>query len=231
MLLFHQSVRHSGDLDLLLRTDERPKLDALKAALGGGLASVAEALNLAPIQFEDLSKSDLDTKLWVKSADGRPLFRIDLNRYGSVLESEVEEHVVALDDDKVARVKSASRDFLLLQKAECFLLRKIVKARDAFDIRLLADSGASLNETLKNHFSDTLMSYEIEREDIMKRIEQSMRSGAGASWGLSFLRMCLARLRSKGSNLCALRYALCTQIGCSTGEKRWTGSRLFGKKR
>jgi hypothetical protein len=37
-----------------------------------------------------------------------------------VLESEIEEHTVEIDEDNVAKVKAASRDFLLLQKAECF---------------------------------------------------------------------------------------------------------------
>jgi hypothetical protein len=172
LLLFHQSLRHSGDLDLLSRTDEMPKPSQIEAALVEGLASAAEALSLAPLQIVNISNTDIDTKLWVKSRDGRPLFRIDLNRYGSVLETEVVEHQIAIDDDKIAKVKSASRNFLLLQKAECFLLRKIVKARDGFDIRLLSDSGASLERNLKDHLSDTLMGNEIQSEDIVKRIEE-----------------------------------------------------------
>lgn len=89
-----------------------------------------------------------------------------------MLESEIEEHAVAVDDEHIARVKSASRDFLLLQKAECFLLRRIVKTRDAFDIRLLRDSGAVLDHNLKSGLADTLISWEIEAEDILKRIKQ-----------------------------------------------------------
>jgi hypothetical protein len=52
---------------------------------------------------------------------------VDISRFGSVLENEVEEHTVEIDEQTVAQVKAASRDFLLPQKAECFLLRKIMK--------------------------------------------------------------------------------------------------------
>lgn len=89
-----------------------------------------------------------------------------------MLESEIEEHTISIDDENVAKVKTASRNFLLLQKAECFLLRRAVKTRDAFDIHLLKNTGAVLDENLKSHLSDTLMSWEIEAEDITKRIEQ-----------------------------------------------------------
>jgi hypothetical protein len=87
-----------------------------------------------------------------------------------MLESEVEEHAVEIDEGNVAKVKAASRDLLLLQKAECFLLRKIMKARDAFDIYRLRRSGVALNEQLENHLEDTLMSHEIEATDIAARI-------------------------------------------------------------
>jgi len=122
LLLFHESQRHSGDLDLLSRGPEQPTSEAIQSSLANGLASAAEALNLGPLQFEDISKSDLDLKLWIKSRDGRPLFRVDVNRFGSVLESEVEEHLVIIDDETLAKVKSVSPDFQLLQRqsASCF---------------------------------------------------------------------------------------------------------------
>lgn len=172
LLLFHDSVRHSSDLDLLSSADEQPTAAAIQDSLSNGLASAAEALNLGPLQFDDSSK-DSQTNLWVQSKNGRTLFRIDLTRFGSVLECEVEEHPVNVDDESVAQVKSASRNFLLLQKAECFLFRKVIKSRDGFDIHhLVKNLGAALDETLKNHLADTLMADEIEAEDIVKRIEQ-----------------------------------------------------------
>jgi hypothetical protein len=60
----------------------------------------------------------------------------------------------------------------LLQKAECFLLRKIMKARDPFDIYRLRQSGVVLHEQLENHLEDTLMGNEIEATDITARIAQ-----------------------------------------------------------
>lgn len=47
-----------------------------------------------------------------------------------------------------------------------------MKTRDAFDVRLLKNSGGALDRNLKNGLTDTLMSWEIEAEDIVKRIEQ-----------------------------------------------------------
>lgn len=172
LLLFHQSVRHSGDLDLLATADERPTVGAIQASLAERLAPAAEALKFGTLQFEDISQGSLDVKLWIVASDGRRLFRVDLNRFGTVLQSAIEEHAVDVDNDHMARVRSASRDFLLLQKAECFLLRRIVKTRDAFDVRLLKNSGGALDHNLKSGLTDTLMSWEIEAEDIVKRIEQ-----------------------------------------------------------
>jgi len=172
LLLFHQSSRHSVDLDLLSTTDELPKPEAIQASLATGIRLTAEALNLGPLQFENVSTGNLDSKIWVKSREGRYLFRVDINRFGSVLESEVEEHVVEIDDETMAKVKSVSLDFQLLQKAECFLLRKALKTRDAYDIRLLEHLGAVLDHNLKKHLADTFMSQEIEAENIKARISQ-----------------------------------------------------------
>jgi hypothetical protein len=167
LLLFHDSVRHSADLDLLPRADKIPTFDDLRASLAAGLASAADALNLGPLQVEGSGD-----KILVKKRDSSLLFKVDITRFGSVHESEVEEHAVEIDEDNVAKVKAASRDFLLLQKAECFLLRKIMKARDAFDIYRLRQSGVVLNGLLENHLEDTLMGNEIEATGISERIAQ-----------------------------------------------------------
>jgi hypothetical protein len=167
LLLFHDSVRHSADLDLLPRADKLPTSEDLRASLAAGLASAADALNLGPLQVEVSGD-----KILVKKRDKGLLFKVDITRFGSVLESEVEEHAVEIDEGNVAKVKAASRDFLLLQKAECFLLRKIMKARDAFDISRLRKSGVVLDQQLENHLEDTLMADEIEARDITARIAQ-----------------------------------------------------------
>ena len=167
LVFFHQSDRHSADIDLLSRTEEPPTLDAIRESIRNGVTPTAESLGFAPLQFEATE----GVKLWTRSRSGEALFSVDLTRFGSVLESQVVEHNVAIDSNEFVKVQSASRDFLLLQKAECFLLRRSVKARDAYDIYLLKSKGAFLDENLTNHLSDTLSNHEIETEDIAKRIE------------------------------------------------------------
>jgi hypothetical protein len=166
LLLFHDSLRHSADLDLLGRAEELPTAVDLCASLATGLASAAEALDLGPLQVE--ASAD---RVLVKRDSGL-LFKVDITRLGSVLESEIEEHAVEIDEKNVATVKAASRELLLLQKTECFLLRGILKVRDAFDIYRLRQVGVVLNEQLENHLHDTLVSHEIEAEDISGRIAQ-----------------------------------------------------------
>jgi hypothetical protein len=50
------------------------------------------------------------------------------------------------------------------------MLRKFVKARDAYDIYQLRIKGSALDGNLKGHLNDTLSGHEIEAEDIEKRI-------------------------------------------------------------
>src|SRR6202050_2466308 len=52
LLLFHDSVRHSADLDLLPRADKLPKSEDLRSSLATGLAVAAGALKLGPLQTE-----------------------------------------------------------------------------------------------------------------------------------------------------------------------------------
>jgi hypothetical protein len=167
LLLFYDSVRHSADLDLFQRTDNAPTCEDLRGSLGKGLTATAEALNLSSLQIEILPN-----KIYVKSSVKGLLFTVDVGRFGSVLDSEVVEYTVEIDDEHLAKVKAASRDFLLLQKAECFLLRSPMKARDAFDIYRLRQLGVVLSEQLENHLDDTLSSFEIEAPSITARIEQ-----------------------------------------------------------
>ena len=73
--------------------------------------------------------------------------------------------------DRAASIKFVSRDRMLLQKAEAFLLRKTVKARDVYDAMDLMDRGATLQGNLKNHLEDVLYD-EFESDRILKRINQ-----------------------------------------------------------
>ena len=62
--------------------------------------------------------------------------------------------------------------YQLLQKAETFVSRRMVKTRDAFDMRLLLAEGAVLDATLKAHLNDLVMWRELDAEQINERIEQ-----------------------------------------------------------
>jgi hypothetical protein len=55
-----------------------------------------------------------------------------------------------------------------------------MKARDAFDIYRLRQSGVVLNQQLGNHLEDTLMGNEIEATDIAARIAQVDEKCCGA---------------------------------------------------
>jgi hypothetical protein len=76
----------------------------------------------------------------------KALFSIDLTRIGgSVLESHIVTQTIVGASERP--VRTATANYLLLQKCEVFLSRRQVKARDAFDIYLLLGRGASLNAT------------------------------------------------------------------------------------
>src|SRR5216684_3578020 len=98
LLLFHDSVRHSADLDLLGRAEELPTAADLSASLTTGLASAAEALDLGPLRVEASGDHVL-----VKKRDSSLLFKVDITRFASVLESEVEEHAVEIEADDISR--------------------------------------------------------------------------------------------------------------------------------
>ena len=80
LVLFHDNVRHSADLDLQPRTDEMPTPEELRASLKNGLAPAAEALNLGPLQVEVTND-----KIFVRQRDNTLLFKVDITRIGSVL--------------------------------------------------------------------------------------------------------------------------------------------------
>jgi hypothetical protein len=208
LVLFHESPRHSADLDLL-EAGAPPTVEVVRDSLANGLSSIAEALNQSPLEIE------IGQKLFVKNRNGRVLFTVDINQFGPVIASDIEEHAVHIDDDSIAQVKAPSREFLLLQKSECFLLRRYVKARDAFDIYQLRSSGVALSQNLRSHLEDTLMSNEIEAEGIIERVklvdEKRCRSelesflppelfNALASDGFQSLRDVLLDLYRVGSN-------------------------------
>jgi hypothetical protein len=172
LVLFHESPRISKDLDLLARVDRLPTAPELVRALETRLQEVAGALGLGPVVFELETEGEHFVRLWTVGPTKQKLFTVDLTRIGgSVLMREIVKEKIE-EEGKTALIPAASRDYLLLQKAESFVSRRVVKARDAFDIRLLLLRGAKLDSVLKGHLEDVLKWREVGREEILERIER-----------------------------------------------------------
>jgi hypothetical protein len=171
LILFHNSVRHSSDLDLLLRSDVAPTAEHVAEVLSSGLEPLSGLLNIGQLRIVELRSGQNALKVAVVTDDDRTVFTVDLTRLGSVLESGVEHHSAeAIAAPGGAVIKAVARDHLLLQKAEAFVFRPRVKARDAYDVKLLMESGAALDANLRMHLRDSLRWREIEGEDIQNRI-------------------------------------------------------------
>ena len=171
LVLFHGSPRISKDLDLLARVDRLPMAKELVEALTVRLHEAAVALGLGTVTFEPEPEGENFVRLWILG-EGQRLFTVDLTRIGgSVLAREIIEEKIEEDGETIL-VPAVSRDYLLLQKAESFLARRILKARDAFDIRLLLLRGAKLDAVLQGHLADALKWRAIGSKDIAERIEK-----------------------------------------------------------
>jgi hypothetical protein len=172
LILFHESIRHSADLDLLATSAELPSAEEIASVLDA-LNPLSKLLSFQKTRADVLiSKQELK-KVLVSTQDGKALFTVDLSRTGSVLQSAIEEHSFeSAATDVTAVVRSVSRNFQLLQKAETFLLRRIIKIRDAYDIKQLIEAGAVLDDNLRRHLEDDLRWEEIQAEQISSRIGQ-----------------------------------------------------------
>lgn len=172
LVLYHDSVRHSADLDLLTMGSELPSRVEIIESLKRDSVPIAEIIGLGEIRFETENSDGTEGRISVSTTGDRQLFRIDLTKFGSAIQSEIETHEVKHDEGIAAVIKSATKELLLLQKAEAFLLRRNVKARDAFDIHLLKHIGALLDTNLRAHLEDSLLANEIDSDVISTRIEQ-----------------------------------------------------------
>jgi hypothetical protein len=169
LVLFHESVRHSADLDLHVRGD-LPPAHEVAAVLIERLEPLAKLLQQDPLGVKVFRSDQELLKVGVSAADGSVLFTVDLNRMGSVIQSGIDEQLLeGLGTAHTANVKFVSGDLRLFQKAETFLLRRFVKARDAYDIRFLLDQGATLTGNLHDHLADLLLG-NIDAEEIAERI-------------------------------------------------------------
>lgn len=173
LLLFHDSLRTSRDLDLLTKGAAIPPAGELAKVLSEGLQELGKLLGLAPLSVGVRNDQPETAKFEVFGSDGITLFTVDLGGLGTVLDSGVaEQSLEAVSLDVTATIRYVSADHLLLQKAEAFLFRPAIKARDAYDIRLLQSSGAALSDHLLAHLSDALAMREIGEDEILERIEQ-----------------------------------------------------------
>lgn len=172
LVLFQEGVRHSADLDFFPVTGKMPEIASLKKVLLNGLKPLGELLKLNPLNLDTIHADSGQVKIILSSNSGKALFTVDITRIGSVLNSGIEELTLeATGVDRAASIKFVSRDQMLLQKAEAFLLRKTVKARDAYDAMDLMDKGATLKGNLKNHLGDALYD-EFETDSLLERIKQ-----------------------------------------------------------
>lgn len=171
LILLHDSVRLSSDLDLLARNVPLPPAQSVADCLERELESTGEALGLGPFRFNISTVAAVEAKIAVADKSGRQLFRLDLTRFGSAIESQIIEHPAGVDENSPVTIKAASIHLLLLQKAEALLLRRGVRARDAYDIYVLKQRGAELNANLEAHLSDALRNNEIDSDLIHERIE------------------------------------------------------------
>ena len=132
---------------------------------------LGQPLAMGPFQFEIDKSTTEEGRIYVTTTGKERLFRVDLSNLGSAIESEIESHPISEEGGRSAVVKSPTKELLLLQKAEAFLLRRNVKARDAYDVRLLKALGAVLSPNLRAHMEDTILANEIDSESILDRID------------------------------------------------------------
>src|SRR5258708_12547200 len=155
LVLLYDSVRQSNDVDLLSTISTVAFGGAIGESLRTGVEGIGESLNIGPLSLVVNKNAPSEVKVIVNNRSGLSLFRVDLNRMGSVIQAEIEEHEIELAEEIAGKVKSVSRDFLLLQKAEAFLQRRQIKARDAWDIHWLLSAGGRLNERFGGHLFDS----------------------------------------------------------------------------
>lgn len=171
LILFHGSPRVSRDLDLLPSSRQALAVADVIRALVGELQELAGLLGYAPLTVEKVHGENIPCKLELLSGEGTTLFTIDIGGLGAVSASGIEERSLeAVSRNATASVRTVARNHLLLQKAEAFLGRARVKARDACDIRHLLDVGAVLTTELEQSLADSLAMRELDRDDLAARI-------------------------------------------------------------
>jgi hypothetical protein len=172
LVLFYGSPRHSGDLDLLVSAEAPPSADELQRVLEQPLRAAGETLGFSELTIEPARATGEFLKLAVKGGE-QVLFTIDLTKISALIKSELVSFPIPSDSKEQVTVPVPSRALQLLFKAEAFLKRPFLKTRDAFDIKLLCDSGATLDDNLKAHLADGPAADTLEDPDfIAERISR-----------------------------------------------------------
>jgi hypothetical protein len=83
MVLYHDSVRHSADLDLLHRAVPSPSPEQIVLSLQRDLSPMANIMGLGDLRFAILGANGQDGKISVTAGTGQRLFRVDLTSFGS----------------------------------------------------------------------------------------------------------------------------------------------------
>jgi hypothetical protein len=84
LVLFHESVRHSADLDLLARGTSLPTRDEIVSTLKRELSPIAQILQLGELQFGSAGSGAEEGSIFVSSSSGQRFFRVDLTKQSSV---------------------------------------------------------------------------------------------------------------------------------------------------
>jgi hypothetical protein len=166
LVLFYGSPRHSGDLDLLVSAESPPSADELQQVLEQPLRAAGETLGFPELTIEPARTAGEFLKLAAKTGK-QLLFTIDLTKIATVIRSELVSFSIPSDSKEHVTVPVPSRALQLLFKAEAFLKRPFLKTRDAFDIKLLCDCGAKLDDNLKAHLADGPAAERLEDPDFI----------------------------------------------------------------
>lgn len=168
LVLLYGSSRVSADLDLLVNADNIPSAGEVIAAVSGPLGDASQELGLGALQFSVLLSGADHFKIAVANPFER-LFTLDVSRISGTIHSEVTKARLSIASVPSATASFVSQNWLLMQKAEAFLTRRVLKVRDAFDIKLLLDSGAVLSDNLNAHLADGPASERLDDSEFIRR--------------------------------------------------------------
>lgn len=167
LVLFFGSARVSADLDLLVNGETVPSAQDVIAIISAPLQDAAYSLGLGGLELTVLLSGFEHYKI-AASNNSERLFTIDVTKISGTIHTEVVKAPLSIESASSASASHVTPNWTLLQKVEAFLTRRALKVRDAFDIKVLLDSGAALNERLKAHLADGQASERLEDPEFIQ---------------------------------------------------------------